>query len=261
MSMVKDTVSPISMVGPVLVGGMGYPMSELAALPPRTPHPTGLSEMDDVLSGGVGAGEVLTITGTPGIGVSRLAMQAAVGAARSAKVLFVNGHMPTRRLLVGLRDIGEQSGLTPEALDRFEVASWVPLPNPGGPDDRWLGYDYDVVVIDCLDEMFRPQAWPDADEVLRHSRWLRECAQRSSTALVITARAEQASQIGYPGFAEAWRRHRARLAFDDIADSSCQIFLDAEGEISVRLASRGGQRLIRRSRMGPDSLIRFAGDS
>jgi len=158
------------MRGPVLIGGLGYPMGELALLPQLARHPTGLSGLDDVLSGGIGAGEVLTITGPPGIGVSRLAMQAAVGASRSARVLFVNGHMPTRRLLAGLRDIGERSGLTAHDLDRFEVASWVPLPSPDSPDDRWVGFGYDVVVIDCLDEMFRPQAWPDPDELLRHGR-------------------------------------------------------------------------------------------
>ncbi len=248
------------MRGPVLIGGLGYPMGELALLPQLARHPTGLSGLDDVLSGGIGAGEVLTITGPPGIGVSRLAMQAAVGASRSARVLFVNGHMPTRRLLAGLRDIGERSGLTAHDLDRFEVASWVPLPSLDSPDDRWVGFGYDVVVIDCLDEMFRPQAWPDPDELLRHGRWLRECAQRSSTALVATARAENADQIGYSGFARAWRRHRVRLAFDDIADSSCHIFYDADSKICVRLASRGGQRLSRRSRLGPDSLIHLAGD-
>lgn len=109
--------------------------------------------------------------------------------------------------------------------------------------------------------MFRPQAWPGASELLRHGRWLRECAQRTSTALIITARAEQASHVGYPSFADAWHHHPVRLTFDDIADSSCQVFFDADGEISVRLASRGGQRLSRRSRMGPDSLIHLVDDA
>lgn len=138
------------------------------------------------------------------------------------------------------------------------MASWVPLPDPDSPDDHWVGRGYDAVVIDCLDEMFRPQAWPDAGEILRHCRWLRECAQRSATALVITARTDQAAKIGHQGFVEAWRPHRARLAFDDISDSSCQIFTDGEGETGVRLASRGGQRMSWRSRIGRDSLIRLA---
>ena len=223
------------MVSSVLVGGMGYPVGELATVPPLARHPTGLGGLDDVLSGGLGVGEVLTIAGPPGIGVSRLAMQAAVGAARTAKVLFVNGHMPTRRLLAGLRDLGERSGLSSDALARFEVASWVPLPDPDSPDNHWVGRGYDAVIIDCLDEMFRPQAWPDADGILRHCRWLRECAQRSATALVITARTDRAVKIGHQGFVEAWRPHRARLAFDDIADSSCQIFIDAEGETAVQI--------------------------
>jgi len=241
-----------------LVGGMGYPVGELATMPPLARYPTGLGGLDDVLFGGLGVGEVLTIAGPPGIGVSRLSMQAAVGAARTARVLFVNGHMPTRRLLAGLRDLGERSGPSSDALARVEVASWVPLPDPDSPDNHWVGRGYDAVVIDCLDEMFRPQAWPDAEGILRHCRWLRECAQRSATALVITARTDQPAKIGHQSFVEAWRPHRARLAFDDIADSSCQIFIDAEGETVVRLASRGGQRISRRSRMGRDTLIRLA---
>ena len=169
-------------------------------------------------------------------------MQAAVGAARSAKVPLCQwAHAdPTPRGRAG--EIGERSGLPTGALDRFEVASWVPLPDPDSPDERWVGRGYDVVVIDCLDEMLRSQAWPDADTILRHSRWLRECAQRSSTAVVITA-----AQTRCPGLATrvSWTPGGATgfgPAFDDVADSSCQIFLDVEGEIGVRLASRGGQR-------------------
>lgn len=93
MDMVNNCVSFDPVAGPVLVGGMGYRMSELASLPPLARHPTGIGGLDDVLSGGVGAGEVLTVAGPPGIGVSRLAMQGAVGTADSARVLFVNGHM------------------------------------------------------------------------------------------------------------------------------------------------------------------------
>lgn len=163
-------------------------------------------------------------------------------AARSAKVLFVNGHRSTRRLVGSLRDIGERSGLAANDLDRFEVASWVPLPNPDNTDDRWVGCGYDVVFIDCLDEMFRPQAWPEADEWIRQG----QVAAGVCAKIVYGARRHRARRRSRPDrlpqLQGSPRCHRVSLAFDDLADRWCQIFFNEEAEIRVRLASRGDSR-------------------
>lgn len=243
------------MLGPVLVGGLGYRLDEVDGVPPLERHPTGLPSVDDLLGGGLGSGEVMTMFGPPGVGVTRLAIQMALGAAASSKVLFVNGHLGSRRLVASLRAIGGACGVATAALDGFQIASWIPLPYPGREDDQWIGVEYDVVVIDCLDEMFRPQAWPDPQNALRYGRWLRECAQRSSTALIVTARAAEPEQVGSQGFTAAWRRHPLHDVFDDIADASCRMFLDDNAEIALHLACRGGQLSRRRCLLRHDGSL------
>ena len=166
--------------------------------------------MDDVLGGGLGAGEVLTVAGPSGVRVPRLVVQVAVSMARTGRVLVVNGHVPTRRFVHALTNMARHFDLNADEMDRVEVASWMPLPDGDISDAWWFGAGYDAVVIDCLDEMFRPQAWLDAENILRHGRWLRECAQRSSTAPFVTASAESPDDVGAPSFDHSWRRHRVR---------------------------------------------------
>ena len=63
--------------------------------------PTGSSEFDRVLGGGLVAGSVTLIGGDPGIGKSTLLLQAAAALARSASVLYATGEESLRQ--VGLR--------------------------------------------------------------------------------------------------------------------------------------------------------------
>ena len=164
--------------------------------------------------------------------------------------------MPTRRFVHALTNMARHFDLNADEMDRVEVASWMPLPDGDISDAWWFGAGYDAVVIDCLDEMFRPQAWLDAENILRHGRWLRECAQRSSTAPFVTASAESPDDVGAPSFDHSWRRHRVRRPLTDIVEASCEMFLDAQPDTVIRMAARGGQRLVQRSRLDDDSLIR-----
>src|SRR5215469_13017057 len=68
----------------------------------ETPRfPTGLSELDRVLGGGLVPGSITLIGGDPGIGKSTLLLQAAASLARGRPVLYVSGEESPAQ--VGLR--------------------------------------------------------------------------------------------------------------------------------------------------------------
>ena len=181
----------------MIAGGQGYSVTELALLPPLPVHASGVAPLDTLTGGGLTPGAVWTLAGPPSIGITSLASSIAVTASRTARVAVGNEHLPTHLLRDRLRAAG----------DRIEIASWVPLPDYRSDDSSWFGAAYDVLIIDCYDEMFRPAAWPKGDTAIRQGRWLRELARRTNTALVLTARAERARSDGRRAFERAWHGH------------------------------------------------------
>jgi len=79
-------------------------------------------------------GSVWTLAATAGMGATSFAVQCAVAACRTGRVVLANGHMSSH--LLGLPD--------PSAKD-----AWASMPLPG----------QDVLILDTLDEMWRPPEW------------------------------------------------------------------------------------------------------
>lgn len=198
----------------MIAGGLGYSLTELALLPPLSVHASGVEPLDSLTGGGLTPGAVWTLSGPPSIGITSLASSIAITASRTAHVALANEHLPTHLLRDRLR----------AADDRIELASWIPLPDFLSDDSSWFGAAYDILIIDCYDEMLRPAAWPKGDTAIRQARWLRELARRSNTALVLTARAERARSQGRPAFDKAWHRHPSRPVFDDVADLRVEVW-------------------------------------
>lgn len=75
---------------------------------PRTP--TGISEFDRVLGGGIIPGSLVLVGGDPGIGKSTLMLQALASLSKTGrKVLYVSGEESIRQLAMRSRRIGEAS--------------------------------------------------------------------------------------------------------------------------------------------------------
>ncbi len=120
-----------------------------------------------------------------------------------------NEHLATHQLRERLSTAAAAIDLHQDALGRIENASWIPLPDPDcdNEDDAWFGAGYDVLVLDCYDEMLRPRAWPTGRAALRAARSLRELARRTNTAAVLTARLERPSESGRAAFEDACHGH------------------------------------------------------
>lgn len=213
----------------MIAGGQGYSLAELALLPLLPVHASGVGPLDSLTGGGLMPGAVWALSGPPSIGVTSLVSSIAVAAASTARVALANEHLPTHLLRDRLRTAG----------DRIEIASWVPLPDYRSDESGWFGANYDVLIIDCFDEMLRPAAWPKRDTAIRQGRWLRELARRTNTGLVLTARAERPRSRGRRAFEKSWHRHWARPVFDDVADLHVELWPEETGGTRFHATARG----------------------
>jgi predicted ATP-dependent serine protease len=236
---VTESKSVLHCNGPVIAGGMAYSVAELAALPAQATHSSGLGPIDSLTMGGLPPGAIWTVVGPPALGVTAVVIQAAVHAARTARVGIANGHMATHLLREQILAAASLTETDRAAADRIEIASWIPVPDFRCDETSWFGAAFDVLVIDCLDEMFHPGAWPDADSAIRSARWLREMARRTNTALVLTGRAERMCSAGREAFESAWQRNWARPVFDDVADLSLEFWFDDHGDVAFHASARG----------------------
>lgn len=235
LSMIRSGVPrPIHRDGGMVAGGSGYSLPELESLPPLPTHSCGLAPVDELTGGGIHRGAVWTVAAASGTGATTLAVQAAVAASQTGKVILVNGHVATHLLRDRVMDLSTSVGMTVSTRERVNLASWMPVP--------WLGEDFwdsaceqaDLVILDTFDEMWRPQAWPEEPEArLRALRWLRELAQRHETALLLTARVPARES-----FTRTWPQHWAHDVFQDVADVHLQLRQHAEGSL-LHVAARG----------------------
>jgi len=214
------------MNGPMIAGGSGYTLAELAALPEHRVHSSGLPQLDDVCDGGIHSGEVWTIAAQSRMGVTALATKMAVTASQTAEVLFVNGHVGTRLLRDSVVRTAETADWKATTFDRLRLASWEPQPNwlPETPalhlrcDERQTPFNQ-VDIFDTIDEMWNPNHWPaTAEDRLQSLRSHREDSRRKDRSVVLTARVEPGSD-----FDSAWHRHWACAAFADVADVQIEI--------------------------------------
>jgi hypothetical protein len=226
--------------GCVVAGGLGYSMGEIEALEPPRAIASGLVELDTASDGGLLPGAVWTVAGPSRAGVTELAVRIAVGASRTNTVVIGNGHMPSHVLLQRMLGEAARSYCVESVRARLSMASWLPL--PFALDDGCYSWDSaceaaDVVVMDTLDEMLRPAAWPSSDELVLLLRGLRETARRHGTAVVLTAR------TGRVGSGErdddGWTRHLARAAFEDVGDVQIQVESGHPGLLKLAIYVRG----------------------
>lgn len=144
-----NSLSRVS-IGPVKEPGLGFAgtRSEVKRLAEVEPEeavrlPTGFSELDRVLGGGLVAGSVVLMGGDPGAGKSTLLLQVCTGIAEQTEVLYVTGEESLHQL--ALR--AERLGLPAE---RLSVAS-----ETRGESIARLMSDYQprVVVLDSIQVM------------------------------------------------------------------------------------------------------------
>jgi DNA repair protein RadA/Sms len=150
-------------------GAPGEPVAArpLAEIDPAewAPRPTGVGELDRVLSGGLVPGSVTLLGGEPGIGKSTLVLQAlAAMAAAGQRVLYVSGE-----------EAAQQVRLRAERLGALDQQVWFLAESRlDHVLDQVREVDPTVVVVDSIQTMVDPDVGSSAGSLTQ----VRECATR-----------------------------------------------------------------------------------
>ena len=121
-----------------------FPLAGVAEPPPRAP--TGISELDRVLGGGLVAGSALLLAGDPGIGKSTLLLQAAASLAKAGRrVLYVSGEEAIEQIRLRARRLGLHA-------PKLELAATINLRDIAASLEH--ANDAALVVIDSIQTMW-----------------------------------------------------------------------------------------------------------
>lgn len=223
--------------GPMVAGGLGYPLVQVADMAAPVTYPTGSPLLDAHLEG-IRPGELWSISGESGSGVTTLAVELAGRFAQGAPVLLCNSHVPTRDLARMLRWLIVDY---PTPASRVRLASWQHSWHE--VDDRSLRFDtHDarVVILDTWDEQLfgHPRRFDHA-ELVGSLRRMRHLAEQAGVALVLTSRTPRA------------RLAAERILLDDALDDASTVRMQIGGgqqegdpypTLTVRRRGRGGPK-------------------
>lgn len=136
-------------------------LSEISAQEsPR--QPTGISEFDRVLGGGLVSGAVVLIGGDPGIGKSTLLLQTLVSLAQVTKVLYVTGEESTEQVALRAQRLGV-SGSGVNLIAEIRLQTIIDTLNKQKPN---------VAVIDSIQTLYSDELTSAPGSVSQ----VRECA-------------------------------------------------------------------------------------
>jgi DNA repair protein RadA/Sms len=192
-TLIAETVRPRSRAG----AAPGHPSGQLSttvasqAVEEASRWPTGSSELDRVLGGGLVAGSVTLIGGDPGIGKSTLMLQAAAALNQAGPVLYATGEESLKQVALRARRLGLQdaaAGLIAETCVQDIVAAAAQLAAR-------------VLIIDSIQTMRCEglEAAPGAVSQLRESAAeLVRFAKSSGTAVLLVGHVTKEGQIAGP---------------------------------------------------------------
>lgn len=158
----------------------------------KTPRiKTGITEVDEVLGGGLVAGSVNLIAGQPGIGKSTLLMQVSANVAKNHKVLYVSGEESANQ--VGLR--AERLGVKAGALQLgvSNVANDIAATIAAG--------EYSVAVVDSVQSIAVSEissAAGTVSQITNSTQLLTAAAKASNTALLLVGHVTKEGSIAGP---------------------------------------------------------------
>lgn len=153
---------------------------------------TGLTELDEVLGGGILPSGVILLAGQPGIGKSTLLLQVASSIAKSNSVLYVSGEESATQ--VGLR----ADRLGANTSDTLEFAS-ATLADDIGATIR--SAQYDVVIVDSIQTLTLEEitsAPGTVSQITNASNVLIRSAKESKTAVIIVGHVTKEGSIAGP---------------------------------------------------------------
>ena len=153
--------------------------------------PTGISELDRVLGGGLVAGSVVLIGGDPGIGKSTLLTQAMATIGQVAKVLYVSGEESSDQIALRAQRLGLR-GDRLRLLTENQVETI--LASAGNEQPQ-------VIVVDSIQTMFTEilQSAPGSVAQVRESEaQLVRYAKQTGTALFLVGHVTKEGTLAGP---------------------------------------------------------------
>ncbi|MCI9449181.1 MAG: DNA repair protein RadA [Clostridiales bacterium] len=157
-------------------GERAVPFRELD-IPKYMRVPTGISEFDRVLGGGIVTGSAVLLAGAPGIGKSTLLMQLCGRLGDSSKILYVSGEESRSQLKLR----AERLGVNP---DKMYVQNEVLIENIL---KEYQSVSPDIIIIDSIQTLVCQSVASGAGSVTQ----VRECASR----LIARAKSDGVSLI------------------------------------------------------------------
>jgi DNA repair protein RadA/Sms len=192
-TLVAEVLAPNSRMARASAAKNGDLSSSLAAEAivevPRLP--TGSTELDRVLGGGLVPGSVTLIGGDPGIGKSTLMLQAAAALNRSGAVLYATGEESLKQVALRARRLGLEAA-TARLIAETGVENIVAAAS------RLAAH---VLVVDSIQTMYseRVEAAPGAVSQLREcTAELVRFAKVSGTAVLLVGHVTKEGQIAGP---------------------------------------------------------------
>jgi DNA repair protein RadA/Sms len=153
--------------------------------------PTGISELDRVLGGGLVSGSVVLIGGDPGIGKSTLLTQALTTIGQTTQVLYVSGEESTEQIALRARRLGLK-GDRLRLLTENQVENIIACAQNEHPQ---------VIVVDSIQTMFTEllQSAPGSVAQVRESAaQLVRFAKQTGTALFLVGHVTKEGTLAGP---------------------------------------------------------------
>ena len=158
--------------------------------------PTGISELDRVLGGGIVEGGLMLIGGDPGIGKSTLLLQVCANmAAENKRVLYISGEESARQIKLRARRLGIDTPglyvLAENALDAVE--------------SRLREVQPEVAVVDSIQTMYRPElasAPGSVSQIRESTSLLMRLCKETGTAMFVVGHVTKDGAIAGPRMLE-----------------------------------------------------------
>ncbi len=190
-----NTLRPQVEVTTATAGSSGKSLqieSVTKAVTAKTPRmTTTITEVDDVLGGGLVAGSVNLLAGQPGIGKSTLLLQIAYNLSKKHRVLYVSGEESARQIGLRAERLGAQHKDLQLAVSN--VANDVAATIASG--------DYDVVVVDSVQAIAVNEinsAAGNVSQITNSTQLLTAAAKATNTALLLVGHVTKEGSIAGP---------------------------------------------------------------
>ena len=156
---------------------------------------SGLSEVNEVLGGGIVPGGVMLLSGDPGVGKSTLVLQIAAAVAKDHSVLYVSGEESDRQLKMRAERLGVgAANLSILAETNADIIS-----------STVAAGKYDLVIVDSIQTMYIDAltgAAGSVGQVTASSQMLESVAKKNSVAMMIIGHVTKDGSIAGPKILE-----------------------------------------------------------